>query len=153
MSWCTVIKKCTLTLKFVNCNQGATWDNEAWKAGYATPKVEHSITLEATGLPNDLVGTYFRNGPGQFEVGDTKVMHPFDADGMVSAATFAGNGTVYFRNRFVRTQGFQKERRAGKSLYPGQFGNSRPFWAGGGKPKNVANTNVIWWAGRLLALW
>lgn len=80
-------------------------------------------------------------------------MHPFDADGMVSAATFMGNGTVYFRNRFVRTAGYQKEQRAGKALYPGTFGNPQPFWAGGTKPKNVANTNVIWWGGRLLALW
>jgi all-trans-8'-apo-beta-carotenal 15,15'-oxygenase len=50
-------------------------------------------------------------------------------------------------------QGFQKERRAGKALYPGQFGNPKPFWSGGLKTKNVANTNVVFWAGRLLALW
>ena len=42
---------------------------------------------------------------------------------------------------------------AGKMLYPGQFGNPRPVWAGGTTPKNVANTNVIYWGGRLLALW
>lgn len=100
------------------------------------------------------MGTYYRNGHAKFETPDgAKVMHPFDADGMVSAATFMGNGTVYFRNRYVRTAGFQKEMRAGKAMYPGTFGNAQPFWAGGTKPKNVANTNVIWWGGRLLALW
>ena len=50
-------------------------------------------------------------------------------------------------------QGFQREKRAGKALYPGSFSNPRPFWDGGLKPKNVANTNVVYWAGRLLALW
>jgi carotenoid cleavage dioxygenase-like enzyme len=37
-------------------------------------------------------------------VGSDRVLHPFDADGMVTAATFSGNGTCFFRNRFVRTQ-------------------------------------------------
>lgn len=62
---------------------------------------------------------------------------------MVLALTFFGNGTMHFRNRFVRTPGFQKEARAGRMLYPGQFGNARPFWAGGLTVKNVANTNVV----------
>ena len=111
------------------------------------------MALVEPSLPADLIGTYYRNGPGQFEVGGEKVLHPFDADGMVSAATFNGAGSCFFRNRFVRTQGFQQERRAGKMLYPGQFGNPKPFWAGGGTAKNVANTNVIYWGGRLMALW
>jgi hypothetical protein len=44
------------------------WDNEAWKAGYTTARAELSECIEAPGLPADLRGTYFRNGPGQFEV-------------------------------------------------------------------------------------
>ena len=44
------------------------WDNEAWKAGYTTASAELSECIEAPGLPADLQGTYFRNGPGQFEV-------------------------------------------------------------------------------------
>mmetsp|Transcript_35773 Transcript_35773/g.80558 ORF Transcript_35773/g.80558 Transcript_35773/m.80558 type:complete len:601 (+) Transcript_35773:92-1894(+) len=128
------------------------WDRAAWAKGYTTPRDELSVQLESSSLPDDLVGTYFRNGHAQFEVGSDRVMHPFDADGMVAAATFMGNGTCYFRNRFVRTRGFQDEQRAGKMLYPGQFGNARPFWDSK-KTKNVANTNVIWWGGRLLALW
>ena len=67
------------------------------------------------------------------------------------------NGQAYFSNRFVRTEGFIKEQAAGKILYRGVFGTQKP----GGwlanlfdlKLKNVANTNVIYWGEKLLALW
>lgn len=83
-------------------------------------------------------------------------MHPFDADGLVSAVTFE-NGTAWFRNRFVRTNGFIRERKAKRILLRGAFGTPKP----GGMManflnvnlKNTANTNVIYWANRLLALW
>jgi all-trans-8'-apo-beta-carotenal 15,15'-oxygenase len=75
---------------------------------------------------------------------------------MVSAVTFQ-NGTALFRNKFVRTKGYKREIKAKKILYRGIFGTR----ASGGwlanlfalNPKNVANTNIIYWAGRLLALW
>ena len=49
------------------------------------------------------------------------------------------------------------EQKAGKILYRGTFGTQKP----GGwlanifdfKLKNIANTNVIYWGGKLLALW
>lgn len=134
------------------------WDRDAWLEGWLSPQAEVAQDVGAlpgvTGqLPDDLVGTYFRNGHAKFEVHGSPVLHPFDADGMVTAATLLGNGTCYFRNRFVRTKGLQKEDRSGKRLYPGQFGNPQAIWAGGLRTKNVANTNVIWWGQRLLALW
>ena len=130
-----------------------TWDREAWLAGFRTPESELSVPLACSDLPADLVGTYYRNGPGKFEVFDEQVLHPTDADSMVTAATFIGNGTMYFRNRFIRTKGFQKELREGKSIYSGKYGTPKPVWAGGGKIKHVANMNIMWWAGRILALW
>jgi all-trans-8'-apo-beta-carotenal 15,15'-oxygenase len=50
-----------------------------------------------------------------------------------------------------------EEQKAGKILYRGVFGTQKP----GGllanafdfKLKNIANTNVIYWGGKLLALW
>jgi hypothetical protein len=45
-----------------------TWDNDAWKAGYTTARAELSECIEVPDLPADLRGTYYRNGPGQFEV-------------------------------------------------------------------------------------
>lgn len=169
------------------------WDRDGWVAGYRTAPSEDSYSVRCDELPADLVGTFFRNVPAKFEVGEQRIKHPFDADGMLVALTFDGAGQVHFRNRFVRTKGYVRETQAGKMLYPGQFSNPRPIWAGGlevraarrasrlaalpparaaatmllaarplltrlaagggAQPKNVANTNVLWWGGRLLALW
>jgi all-trans-8'-apo-beta-carotenal 15,15'-oxygenase len=60
---------------------------------------------EITGtLPEDLVGTPYRNGSGRWNIGSSQVESIFDADGMVSAFVLDGSG-VRFRNRFVRTPG------------------------------------------------
>ena len=83
-------------------------------------------------------------------------MHPFDADGLVNAIQFK-DGKASFRNRFVLTKGYKKERLYRKICYRGAFGTQRK----GGflsnfldiNIKNVANTNVIYWGERLLALW
>ncbi|EAM47943.1 similar to Lignostilbene-alpha beta-dioxygenase and related enzymes [Crocosphaera watsonii WH 8501] len=99
----------------------------------------------------------FRNGPGLFDVQGTPLQHPFDGDGMVCAISFLPNGKVHFRNRFVRTEGYVQEQKAGKMIYRGVFGTQKP----GGwinnifdiKVKNIANTNVIYWGNKLLALW
>jgi len=132
---------------------GVPWDQGSWRSFYRSAPAEDSYSLEVPALPADLVGTFFRNVPAKFEVGDTQVVHPFDADGMLAALTFDGSGNVYFRNRFVRTRGFVREQMEGRSLYAGMFGNPKPFWNNGLTPKNLANTNVLWWGGRLLALW
>ncbi|MCJ8281870.1 MAG: carotenoid oxygenase family protein, partial [Rivularia sp. ALOHA_DT_140] len=108
-------------------------------------------------VPEELQGTLFRNGPGLFDVQGTPLQHPFDGDGMVCGISFLPNGKVHFRNRFVRTEGYVQEQKAGKMIYRGVFGTQKP----GGwinnifdiKVKNIANTNVIYWGGKLLALW
>lgn len=45
-------------------------------------------------------------------------MHPLDGDGMVVAISFSEKG-AYARNRFVKTKGYLKERKAGKQMYRG----------------------------------
>lgn len=110
--------------------------------------------------PNNVLqpqeGTLFRNGHAKFDVNGVKIAHPFDGDGMISAVTFK-DGRAFFRNRFVWTKGYQRELKSGKIEYRGTFGTQKE----GGwlanifdlRRKNVANTNVIYWGGRLLALW
>ena len=39
-------------------------------------------------LPEDLKGTYFRNGPGKFQAGEDTVVHEMDGDGLMLAMTF-----------------------------------------------------------------
>ncbi|WP_218079231.1 carotenoid oxygenase family protein [Anthocerotibacter panamensis] len=130
----------------------------AWARGYETLTQEYDYWLEDIEgeLPSELQGTLWRNGPGQFELGGVSYRHPFDGDGMVSALTFR-DGRVHFRNRYVRTQAFQEEQQAGRILYKNVFGTLKPggFWANlfDFNNKNVANTNVLYYAQKLWALW
>ena len=65
--------------------------------------------LEVVGeIPDDLNGVYVRNGPNpQFEPRGR--YHWFDGDGMVHAVHFA-DGRATYRNRWIRTDGFRRER-------------------------------------------
>jgi all-trans-8'-apo-beta-carotenal 15,15'-oxygenase len=125
----------------------------------ATTTVTEEVTdvpLAVTGaLPAAIDGVYFRNGPGRFERGGQRYRHPFDGDGHVTRLDFA-DGQVRYTNRFVRTEEYLAEERAGRMLYRG-FGTNLPggLWANLFRLnfKNAANTSVRWHAGRLLALW
>mmetsp|Transcript_2587 Transcript_2587/g.2693 ORF Transcript_2587/g.2693 Transcript_2587/m.2693 type:complete len:593 (+) Transcript_2587:54-1832(+) len=135
------------------------YDIDSWRMGYKTCKKESAEALTGE-IPHDLEGTYFRNGMGKFEVGNykkvIKILHPFDADGMISAITMKG-GNVTYRNSYVRTRAFMKELKTRQMAARGTFGNHKfPGVIGNFlslKLKNVGNTNVIWWGGRLLALY
>ena len=101
-------------------------------------------------LPRELHGTLLRNGPNPlFPPRDQ--YHMFSGDGMVHAFHIE-DGRVSYRNRWVRTEKFERERVAGRALY-GTFGDpSTSDSSVRGTRYNVANTNVIWHGGRLLAL-
>ncbi|CAM9271037.1 unnamed protein product [Scytosiphon promiscuus] len=132
------------------------YDQKSWVLGYESADGEDQYLMEPSegSVPKDIEGTFFRNGPAKFKVGEDQVKHPFDGDGMVMAISFSEDG-AYFRNRFVKTKGYKKELEAGKMLYRG-FSNlpggplKNAFRIG---RKNLANTNVIHWGGVLLALW
>ena len=67
-------------------------------------------------------------------------------------AVFVEDGKVRYRNRYVRTPKWTLEHAAGKALF-GTFGNpmtSDPSVVG--KDSGVANTNIVWHAGHLMAL-
>ena len=135
-----------------------TYNVEEWKKGYDSQpnEYDYEITEIEGEIPAELSGTLFRNGPGLLDIGDSPIHHPFDGDGMISAFSFQ-NGKAHYRNRFVQTEAYVKEKEAGKILYRGVFGTQKP----GGffnnlfdlKLKNIANTGVIYWGGKLLALW
>lgn len=132
-----------------------TYDLQAWKNGFSSCKSEVCEKLVGE-IPRDIRGTYFRNGYGKFEVGKDKVMHPFDADGMMIGITIA-DGSAIFRNRMIRTSGYVREQKARRILYRGAFGTQRTGGAFANifdvNIKNVANTNAMYWGDRLFALW
>ncbi len=135
-----------------------SYQREDWQKGYESVEQELDYWIEDVEgqIPAELHGTLFRNGPGLLDVNGHHIHHPFDGDGMISAIAFR-DGRAYFHNRFIRTAAYLEEQKAGKILYRGVFGTQKPGgWLANAfdlKLKNIANTNVIYWGGKLLALW
>lgn len=103
-------------------------------------------------LPTDLAGVFYRNGPGRFELGGERYHHWFDGDGLAQRWAIA-DGKVHHRGRFVATQKFEQETRAGRFLYSA-FGTQidrAPVRSN--DTINVANTNLLPFNGGVYALW
>lgn len=101
-------------------------------------------------IPPELNGMFVRNGPNpQFTpIGE---YHWFDGDGMLHGI-YLENGQASYKNRYVRTFGFEREKEAGKAIWSGlleppQLDN--PY----GPSKNTANTALVWHGNKFLALW
>ncbi len=135
------------------------FDQQDWSSAYCNVEKElENVPLDLIKgeVPQELFGTLYRNGPGLLERGGQWIHHPFDGDGMISSMRFA-NGKVNFSNRFIRTQAWEEEQKAGRFLYRGVFGTNKS----GGlianifdlRLKNIANTNVVKLGNKLLALW
>lgn len=130
---------------------------DAWVSAHqsVTEEVDVPLNVVEGALPPELRGVLFRNGPGRLERFGVPYGHLFDGDGHVLRFAFDGR-TVRYRNRFVQTREVQEETRAGRILYR-NFGTNRPGGLlsnlGRLRFKNVANTSVVYHAGRLLALW
>lgn len=132
-----------------------------WATGYVKA---HDNAREATDITLDVVegaipaamrGVLFRNGPGRFDRADVPYGHVFDGDGFLVRFAFEGDRVMY-RSRFVRTNEYIEEEKAGRILYRG-FGTNVPggVWknAFNLKFKNAANTSVTFHSGKLLTLW
>lgn len=79
------------------------------EADYLVSSVEGTI-------PDYLLGTYYLNGPARFRRGSGRWLHWLDGDGMTSGLTFE-EGSVRYRNRFVRSDKLVQEEQAGKPLF------------------------------------
>lgn len=101
-------------------------------------------------LPRDLAGTLYRNGPNPMFPPFGDKHHWFLGEGMVHAIHVEG-GKASYRNRWVRTEQYEAQRKAGERLVPTGFGEAGVAGAESIK-RNVANTNIVWHAGKLLAL-
>jgi carotenoid cleavage dioxygenase len=88
-------------------------------------------------LPTDLDGVYLRNTENPLHPA-LKSYHPFDGDGMLHIVGFR-DGKAFYRNRFVRTDGFEAENAAGG-----------PLWPGLAEPLSLAKVDHGWGARTLL---
>ena len=135
-----------------------SYNTQEWQKGYRSLDREDDYWIdEIEGqIPPELNGTLFRNGPGRLDINGQRIQHPFDGDGMICAIAIK-EGRAHFRNRFVRTEGYVAEQQAGRILYRGVFGTQKPGgWLANAfdtRIKNIANTQVLYWGGKLLALW
>ena len=126
--------------------------NPYLSGNFAPVRSEDDFVLAVKGeIPREMRGALFRTGPNpQFEPRDPAGYHWFTGDGMVHGF-YVEDGKVAYRNRYVRTPKWQLENEAGRAL----FGGFNPM-AGDpsvmGKDGGVANTNIVWHAGELLAL-
>lgn len=122
-------------------------------AGSSSPcRVEGEIgDLPVLGeIPSGIDGTFYRVMCDPFVPPDPKNV-PIDGDGNISAFRIH-NGRVDMKMKYVETERYKLERKAGKALF-GLYRN--PFTHHPCVREAVdstANTNVIYWAGRLLAL-
>ncbi|WP_199093045.1 carotenoid oxygenase family protein [Sporosarcina sp. P1] len=70
-------------------------------------------------VPNDFHGSYVRNGPNpQFEPKGRH--HWYDGDGMLHAV-YVEDGRVSYRNKYIQTEVFEREKAAGQTLWGGLF--------------------------------
>ena len=136
-----------------------------WKAAFASQPREFvsPVNLEciAGEPPAELLGgTLFKNGPANFERGDTCFAHWLDGDGFVTRLSISSSdGSATWSGRYVNTEAYAEEEAANDVKYRTTFGTQRP----GGilnnlmdiRLKSPANTNVLPLPGghAVLALW
>ena len=110
--------------------------------------------LEVIGeIPGDLDGVFLRNGPNPRYAPEGRY-HWFDGDGMVHALRFH-DGHASYRNRWVGTRALETELGADRALFTGvmeppagnpDLGLRLPL-------KDSANTDLVFFRNRVLALW
>ena len=127
-------------------------DHPQLRGNYAPIRMECDIddVIVRGDLPADLGITYYRNGPDpQFP--PTADHHWFAGDGMLHMFRIE-DGRVRYRNRWARTGKWQIERREGRSLInPFNPIQNDPI-AAQAENDGLANTNIVWHGGKLLAL-
>jgi 9-cis-beta-carotene 9',10'-cleaving dioxygenase len=112
-------------------------------------------------IPHDFPsGTYYLVGPGLFADDHGSTVHPLDGHGYLRAFTFDElSREVKFMARYVKTHAQVEEHDPVTDTW--RFTHRGPFSVlkGGRKVgntkvmKNVANTSVLRWGGRVLCLW
>ncbi len=116
-----------------------------WRPQTTEWDADDLIAIEGE-IPRDLDGVYLRNTENPLHPA-LKTYHPFDGDGMVHVVGFR-DGNAFYRNRFIRTDGFLAENQAGEPLWPGlaepvQLARREKGWGARTKMKDASSTDVI----------
>lgn len=76
-------------------------------------------------IPEDLSGTYLRNGPNPRFTPLGAYVYPMEGDGMIHAITLEG-GKASYRNSYVQTPMLDMEEKAGHALWPSIMSGALP---------------------------
>src|SRR5918912_2774614 len=124
-------------------------DDHPYRTGPGRPQTAEwrADRLDVVGeIPADLDGVYLRNTENPVHPALDGRYHPFDGDGMVHVVGFR-DGEAFYRNRFVRTDGFRAEQEAGGPLWAGLVESPRkarrPGWGARGGMKGASSTDVV----------
>ncbi|CAN1315403.1 Carotenoid cleavage dioxygenase 7, chloroplastic [Linum perenne] len=143
----------------------AFWDYQFLFISQRTETTQ-PITLKLVNgvVPSDFpIGTYYLAGPGLFSDDHGSTVHPLDGHGYVKSFRIveeSGHGRkVVYMAKYVKTEAQMEEHDPVTDTW--RFTHRGPFsLLKGGKivgntkvMKNVANTSVLRWGGRLLCLW
>jgi 9-cis-beta-carotene 9',10'-cleaving dioxygenase len=138
----------------------AFWDyNLLFRSQRAECRDPVPLRVAEGAIPPDFpAGTYYLAGPGMFADDHGSTVHPLDGHGYLRAFRFGGGGARYSA-RYVETAAKREEHDAGGASW--RFTHRGPFSVlqGGARVgnvkvmKNVANTSVLRWGGRVLCLW
>ncbi|MDA0978361.1 MAG: carotenoid oxygenase family protein [Proteobacteria bacterium] len=123
-----------------------------FQGNFAPVQAEHNEPChEVIGeIPAGLNGAFLRIGANPVFVSDPEKYHPFAGDGMIHEVVFSQGKATYI-NRFVETEGHLAEREKGDYIWDGL--STSPEEAGKYNfSKNIANTAMIFHAGKFLAL-
>lgn len=157
-----VVASPSSTIDILDDSVAAFWDYQFLFVSQRSETAK-PITLRVVDgeVPHDFPsGTYYLAGPGLFTDDHGSTVHPLDGHGYLRAFTFDGaSRVVKFMARYVRTQAQVEEHDPVTGTW--RFTHRGPFSVlkGGQKVgntkvmKNVANTSVLKWGGRLLCFW
>ena len=124
-------------------------DDHPYRTGPWRPQTTEwdadDLTAVEGEIPRDLDGVYLRNTENPLHPA-LKFYHPFDGDGMMHVVGFR-DGKAFYRNRFVRTDGFAAENEAGGPLWPGlaepvQLAKRDYGWGARTLMKDASSTDV-----------
>jgi len=125
-------------------------DDHPYRTGPWRPQTSEwdadDLTAVEGEIPRDLDGVYLRNTENPLHPA-LKTYHPFDGDGMLQVVGFR-DGKAFYRNRFIRTDGFLAENEAGEPLWPGlaepvQLTKRDDGWGARTRMKDASSTDVI----------
>ncbi len=133
-----------------SCRRLPEDDDHPYRTGPWRPQTTEwdadDLTVVQGEIPRDLDGVYLRNTENPLHPA-LKFYHPFDGDGMVHVVGFR-DGKAFYRNRFIRTDGFAEENEAGGPLWPGlaepvQIAKRDKGWGARTLMKDASSTDVI----------